>query len=158
MNELNPCALTRGVVIQELGTETLVYDTKTATGHCLNETAAFVWQNADGSRSIDELALLVAERFGPGQHAALVTFALDQLAERGLLSNAVPPVEKGISRRAAVRRLGLASAIAVPMIASLTAPAAIDSVSCACVNPGDCITQTSCPSTVNCNGPGVCAP
>jgi hypothetical protein len=28
---------------------------------------------------------------------------------------------------------------------------------CQCSNPGDCLTQTGCPSTINCNG-GVCAP
>lgn len=29
---------------------------------------------------------------------------------------------------------------------------------CQCVTPGDCITQTGCPNTNNCNGNGVCAP
>jgi hypothetical protein len=29
---------------------------------------------------------------------------------------------------------------------------------CRCSNPGQCITQTRCPSTVNCNANGVCAP
>ena len=95
---------------------------------------------------------------------------------------------EGRSRREVIREIGLSSMIALPIVYSLVAPTAVHAQSCgqagaicttpsncclgsncggspgnpgsccACVNPGQCLTQTSCPSTVNCNGSGICAP
>ena len=43
-------------MLRELPEELLVYDTETHEAHCLNTTAAFVWQQRDGTKSVSEIA------------------------------------------------------------------------------------------------------
>jgi hypothetical protein len=43
-----PEARKDGLVIQDLPEEILVYDLNTNKAHCLNQTAAYVWQACDG--------------------------------------------------------------------------------------------------------------
>jgi hypothetical protein len=43
-SNLRPLARERNLLVRELPTEVLVYDVESDEGHCLNETAAFVWQ------------------------------------------------------------------------------------------------------------------
>ena len=50
-----PLARKECLVIKELPDETLVYDTKHDKAHCLNNTAALVWKNCDGKRTITQL-------------------------------------------------------------------------------------------------------
>jgi hypothetical protein len=91
----------------------------------------------------------------------LVWLAIDQLSENGLLTDAVPARFSGPSRRQVIKTIGLASVVAVPVIASLVAPQnALAAVSCTCTpNVGaTCNGQTGCPSTNNCNTNGICAP
>jgi hypothetical protein len=149
-----PIARKSGLVVQEMPDEVLVYDLNTNKAHCLNQTAATVWQACDGNKSISD----IAADFGDGNED-LVWLAIDQLSENNLLETQVTSKFKGQSRREVIKKIGLASIVAVPVIASLVAPQnALAAASCACVSPGDCLTQTSCPSTTNCNGSGTCAP
>ena len=149
-----PIARKSGLVVQEMPDEVLVYDLNTNKAHCLNQTAATVWQACDGNKSISD----IAANFGDGNED-LVWLAIDQLSENNLLETQVASKFKGQSRREVIKKIGLASIVAVPVIASLVAPQnALAAQSCACVSPGDCLTQTSCPSTTNCNGSGTCAP
>jgi Coenzyme PQQ synthesis protein D (PqqD) len=159
MNESNrPVARRAELVVQNLPEETLVYDLKTNEAHCLNKTAAFVWKYCDGNNSVSDISDLVKNNFGTAVEDEFVWLALSQLEERNLLQ------EKAVmgsmqNRRELIKKVGLASVIALPVIASLVAPTnALASASCACTAPGNCAAQTTCPSTVNCNGSGVCAP
>jgi hypothetical protein len=156
----NPLARREGLVIQEMPDEVLVYDTNTNKAHCLNKTAAFVWKSCDGSHSINDIAGLMEKEFGANVPDDLVWLAIDQLGKDDLLdASEVAPATKGISRREVIRRIGIASVIALPVVASLVAPSsALAAVSCGCVNAAACAAQGSCPSTTNCNGLGVCAP
>lgn len=154
----NPKARTENLVVQHVADEILVYDLTTNKAHCLNETAGFVWSRCTGDRSINEIAKAVEVQFGHAVDEDFVRLALDQLENESLLT------EKSLggvvmpNRREAIKRIGLASAIAIPIVSSLLAPSkALGSVSCACVNPGDCLSQTSCPNPNNCRA-GLCAP
>ena len=98
-----------------------------------------------------------------------------------------PPQVAGLSRRELLKKARLSSIVMLPLIVTIVAPSAAmaatcipfdancdPSVSnaccpgslcvspgrcrCRCSTPGDCLAQTACPSTVNCNGSGVCAP
>jgi hypothetical protein len=157
-----PTARTQGIVVQEVPGELLVYDTESARAHCLNETAAAVWRAADGTRSVGEIAvgLGVVDATDPARGEALVWLALEQLEENGLMTSSLAEAVAGASRRELLRRVGLAAAVALPVVASLALPSSVEAGggSCACVNPGECLTQTSCPSTANCNPSGLCAP
>jgi hypothetical protein len=154
----NPLARKDGLVIQEMADEVLVYDTNSNKAHCLNQTAAFVWKSCDGKANVKDISTLMEKEFGAPVHEDLVWLALDQLSKDNLLSTNPTPVT-GVSRREVMRRIGVASMVALPVVASLVAPtSALATVSCACANPAACNTLTGCPSITNCNGLGVCAP
>ena len=156
---INPLARHKELVIQEMPDEVLVYDMNTNKAHCLNPSAAFVWRACNGNNSIDDIVSQF-ESNGKGKVTEdFVWLAIDQLQENGLLENSIAPRFEGQSRRQVIKKIGLASMVTVPLIASLVAPQnALAVGSCACVAPGDCLTQINCPNTVNCNGGGICAP
>lgn len=157
----SPKARTTGLVIQEMPDEVLVYDLDTNKAHCLNTTAAAVWKSCDGVRSVADIAREFNVAGTKGVSEDLVWLAIDQLNENGLLAETVAPRFSGPSRRQVIKTIGLASVIAVPVIASLVAPQnALAAVSCTCTvgNPATCFGQTACPSTNNCNTNAVCAP
>jgi len=154
-----PCARKAGLVIQDMPDEVLVYDLDTNKAHCLNKSAAFVWRSCDGKTSISDIARLFEIQTGDKVSDDFVWLALDELNENSLLESEVKASFAGRSRREVIKKIGLASVVALPIVASLVAPkSAMAAVSCACVTHGDCITQTGCPSTANCNGSGRCAP
>ena len=154
-----PCARKAGLVIQDMPDEVLVYDLDTNKAHCLNKSAAFVWRSCDGKTSISDIARLFEIQTGDKVSDDFVWLALDQLNENSLLESEVKASFAGRSRREVIKKIGLASMVALPIVASLVAPkTAMAAVSCNCTGPGDCITQTMCASTVNCNVMGLCAP
>jgi hypothetical protein len=162
---MKPQARRRGLLLRELPDELLVYDQERHRAHCLNRTAALVFRHADGSRTVDELALLL----DGGDVREIVVQALAQLDEAGLLAAPVeeqlPPA--GIDRRHAVRRMGIAATILLPAVVSIVAPmpaeaAATCVASCAgqpidtpCDHCGD---GTQCSTTIfRCDGAGNCS-
>ena len=154
-----PVARKEGLVVQETTEEVLVYDLTSNKAHCLNQTAAFVWKSCNGNNSILEITKLFEKEIGSAVQEDLIWLAIDQLNEKNLLEAELKTNFAGRSRREVIKKIGLATVVALPIVASLTAPtSALASTSCACVNPGACLTQTTCPNTTNCNGSGVCAP
>ena len=157
-NSQYPLARTNGLVVQEVPNEVLVFDMETNEAHCLNETAAMVWKNCDGKTSVPQ----IAEILGEGKDSVsddLIWLAIDQLNEHKLLEKEVETKFAGQSRREVLRKIGLASMIALPIIASMAAPRSVmAATSCACVGDGDCATKSGCPSLSNCNSSGTCAP
>lgn len=154
-----PVARKEGLVVQETAEEVLVYDLTSNKAHCLNQTAAFVWKSCDGHNSISQITKLFENEVGSAVNEDLIWLAIDQLNEKNLLDAELALNFAGRSRREVIKKIGLATVIALPIVVSLTAPtSALASTSCACINPGACLTQSTCPSTVNCNGSGICAP
>ena len=119
-----PLARKEGLVIQELPDEVLVYDLDRDRAHCLNETAAFVWQHCDGRTSANEIARALGKKVNTAVDEKVVLFALDQLGRNHLMATpSVPPqLLAGLNRREMVRALGIAAAVAVPVVASIVAP------------------------------------
>ena len=114
------------LVVQELPDEVLVYDLKNHKAHCLNETAAFVWNHCDGTKTVGELAKLMEEEWHTPVSEDLIWIALGALSRAGLLRDRiVPPSTKSqLSRRSAIRQLGFGALIAVPLVISVVAPTA----------------------------------
>ncbi|HMQ03997.1 MAG TPA: PqqD family protein [Pyrinomonadaceae bacterium] len=157
---LNPAARKTGLVIQEALDELLVYDMGTNKAHCLNKTAAYVWQACNGSRNVSEIAEFVSSQAGEKVSDDLVWLAIDQLNENDLLEKAVEAQLNGMSRRDVIKKIGLTSMVALPVIASLVAPpTAMASTSCNCVSDLACqaAPNLDCPSTT-CNSTGLCRP
>lgn len=160
-NPQNPVARKTGLVIQEVPEEVLVYDMDTNKAHCLNKTAALVWQSCDGSRSVSEIASHVGSLAGEKVSDDFVWLAIDQLNSNDLLEKQVEADFKGLSRRDVIKRIGLTSMVALPVIASLIAPpTALAAASCNCNNNAECgtVQNSQCPSTTNCDGNGLCRP
>jgi hypothetical protein len=169
-----PKARSANVVVKDLESETLIYDMTSHTALCLNETAALVYGACDGQTSFDSL------KVAHGMSDEVILYALEQLRERNLVesSSSFLPPRLNVSRRQALRSIGLASAVALPIISSVTAPMAIHAASCvaggqpcnlnnpgmccskAClINGGNPICESGClPGGSSCdlNKPGAC--
>lgn len=128
------------IVVQELETETLIYDLKTNKAYCLNETASIVWQRCDGTKTINEISKSLSQKLNEPMTEDVVWLALDQFKRDGLLESGQEVEIKfnGLNRRQMVKKVGLASMIALPVITSVIAPSAAmaQSGGPVCVNPG----------------------
>lgn len=155
INSNYPQIRRNGLVVQEMPDEVLVYDLNTNKAHCLNESAAVVFHACDGTNSISDIVMSF-EKNGNKVTEDFVWLAIDGLNENGLLEAGTASHFAGQSRRDVLKKIGLASIIAVPVIASLVAPQnAMASTSCTCAIKIDCTAKPSCPQA-NCSGPGVC--
>ena len=155
-NLQNPMARQNGLVVQEMPDEVLVYDLNSNKAHCLNQSAAFVWKSLDGTNSVADI-VREFEANGNGKVTEdFVWLAIDQLNENGLLADDVAPRFAGQSRRQVLKTIGLASMVALPVIASLVAPKkALGAASCTCTGPGSC--PAGCPTVCPAGG-GLCTP
>lgn len=122
-----PQAKTENVVIQELPEELLVYDLKQNQAHCLNKMAAMIWQLCDGQTSVTEIAILVREAGNVAMDEATIWLAIEQLRQAHLLKEptSFPSESVRLTRRNAVKKIGLGAALALPWITSVVAPTAV---------------------------------
>lgn len=166
-----PEARRDGIIRKEVDGELLVYDLTRDKAHCLNESAAAIWKRCDGHTSTKEIAASLAKEVGTTVDERVVWLALADLRRTHLLetvqptepsedsnyhqtkrqqSGQWPQVMLGMSRREAVKRIGLGAAIALPVVISITAPTAAQANSCkasgvACGSPMECCSGL-CPS------------
>jgi len=98
--------------------EVVLYDKTHDKVHCLNKTAAAVWENSDGSKTVDELTRAVEAKSGAPTDRKLVLQALEELEEAGLLEAGSGIVsEAGLpSRREAVGKMVMAGSALVATI------------------------------------------
>lgn len=152
-----PIARKQGLVIQELPDEVLVYDLDRDRAHCLNATAAFVWQRCDGRNTTAQIARTLGQQFDCAVDEKIVWLALDQLGKNHLLDRqpAPPPALLGMNRRAMVRAFSLAVFVAVPVVTSIVAPTPAGTVSCV-ADTGSCTLNSQCCN--NCCLSGTCRP
>ena len=114
------------IFVQELPDELVVYDVERNEVHCLNGTAARVWELCDGTHTVAEIAQQLGTDLEPQAAEALVWVALDQFAEKHLLEEASSPAQNrpaDMTRRQMVLAAGLAIAL-IPMVDSIIAPPA----------------------------------
>ncbi|MEZ5344865.1 MAG: PqqD family protein [Pyrinomonadaceae bacterium] len=131
-----PISRKANIVVRDLDSEVLIYDQTINKAYCLNQTAGLVYQLCDGRRTVAEISEMMSKEMKTKVSEDLVWFAIDGLKKDNLLENAKELSDHfgGLTRREVVKRVGLASMIALPVISSLVAPAAINAQSC--VNPG----------------------
>jgi hypothetical protein len=158
LEDIRPLARKQELIIQHLDDEVLVYDRKNDRAHCLNSTAALIWQNCDGKTSFSQLARLVRRNSLSYEVAEkIVWLALGQLSRKALLQEPQSFTHSSlISRRALVRVLGMTAA-ALPLVVSIVSPTAVEAATC--LNPGQaCTTSAECCSGVcNTATTGTCA-
>ncbi len=158
-----PVARKEGLVIQEMPGEILVYDLATNKAHCLNQTAAFVWESCNGENSVADITRLFGNFSGSPVQEDLVWLALDQLNEKKLLEKEITVKFNQPSRREVIKKIGLATVIALPLVSSLIAPVAASAVTGVCTTPActctltiaPCATVGGCPCTSPTMGMGT---
>ena len=122
----------KNIVVQKLESEVLVYDLSANKAVCLNETSALVWQMCDGKTTVSEIAEKIVEKISQPVTDELVWLAIEQLKKENLLINSddIESYFAGLSRREVIRKVGMASMVALPIISSITAPTSAQAQSC----------------------------
>jgi hypothetical protein len=139
-----PKARREGLIVQDLSDETLVYDLDRDRAHCLNQTAALVWNQCDGDRTARQIARAVSSNLGHSIDEKFVWLALDQLGRNHLLIDSHPlPNVSGMNRREVIKALAVSAAVAVPVVASIVAPMPAQAATCfgagaSCSAPAQC--------------------
>ena len=107
-HQLPPLARSEGLLIEHVGDETVVLDTESKQAHCLSPLAAAVFEGADGTTGVEDLA----ERISSDEPVSVqqVGAALAQLEERGLLGRPsernLAPAARAEDRRGDGRGIG----------------------------------------------------
>lgn len=183
-----PLTRKANLVVREIKDEVLLYDLSLHKAYSLNRVSALAYHLCDGTNSISEISELMTRELKTPVSEGMVWLALKELNRQNLLENgeSFSAQVAGVSRRELLRTARATSIAMLPVIISIVVPQAAMAATCipafqncspggidccpgsicvtpgicgcACVNPGQCITQTNCPSTTNCNPSGVCAP
>lgn len=134
---MNPKAKS-DLLTEELADEVLVYDSGRDRAHCLNHTAAFLLDHADGTRSPAELEALTEEAFGEETSEEAVRLGLERLARAELIDwDGSSPAPSGSSRREAIRRIATVS-LALPAVMTVARPLAAQGTG---ITPQECKTN-----------------
>ena len=148
MEPAAPLARKNQLIVKHLPNEILIYDLDRDKAHCLNQTAARIWQGCDGKRNVAQLRELVERETGESVPEEVIWLALDQFEKFQLLDQAPLRAGRflGMTRRDLVRRIGTV-AIGLPLILSITAPTAQAQASglppgACCGNPSQCASNS----------------
>ncbi len=155
-----PLSRKDNIVIQEVDDEILIYDLIKNKAFCLNKTSAMVWQECDGTKTVDEISRAVSKKAGEPVSEDIVWLALSQFKSDKLLekNNSLTTPFDGLTRREVVKRIGFATTVALPMIAGVVAPSAVNAqsvaaVTCGCPAPS---TQRARTGGCSCNANSDC--
>ena len=121
-NETKPKSLQSDqLVVEQLGTELMIYDRIRNQAFCLNQNAAFVWQHCDGNTTVTEITAQLARSLGEPADASVVEFALQKLSQDGLMETTtlLPFVAGQMSRREVMHTIGIRAAVALPVVTAL---------------------------------------
>ncbi len=141
-NKNLPSCRESDIVVQELENETLVYDLLKNKAYCLNKTSAVIWQACNGKRNIDGIAKVSSNKLNSKITSEMVWLALEQFRKDNLLEKKINITDNfdGMSRREVIRKVGMSSLIALPIVSTIVAPMAVQAQSacagaCQCPNP-----------------------
>lgn len=154
---MKPQARTQGLVVQEMGDETLVYDLERHRAHCLNGALAAVWLACDGLATVDEIAARLKRESDAPAARETVWLALRQLERAHLLEEPLPRAARSpaISRRRLIQKIGV-GALSVPLLTSLSAPTWAAAASLPCTS-SPCVTDCQrCGNNADQCGKKVC--
>ena len=162
--EFLPQARKEHLVIKDVDDEVLVYDLERDKAHCLNSLAADLWRLCDGKTTTEGLVASFEKETGRRIDESFIWFGLEDLRRSHLLNDdlvwpehRVAAKRLGISRREAVRRIGLGAVIALPLVISITAPTAAQTSSCGsrchpCIQNSECCSGVCIANNPNCSG------
>lgn len=151
-----PRARKRQLITKEIAGELIIYDRESDRVHCLNSTAAFVWTHCDGQTNVATITKLLEDEIKIPVEQEIVLYALEQLNKFKLLDDSYAMIapKHAVSRRA-VMRLGVATALSVPLISSIVAPTAAQAASCLSTGSSCSLDSSCCSNSCVDNGRGV---
>lgn len=138
-----PRARKNGLLIRELGDETLVYDLDRHKAYCLNQTSALVWRQCDGRNDVADIASSIQSELETTMDADVVRLALKQLRRANLIEATMETRSPGLSRRELIKRAGIAAAVTLPLVTSIVAPTAVEAATCGAKGAA-CTTGANC--------------
>jgi Coenzyme PQQ synthesis protein D (PqqD) len=151
MKSTQPISRKDNIIVQELNGEVLLYDLNIDKAFCLNETSALVWDLCDGKNSVSEISQAIGKKLKVPANEDLVWLALDQLKAENLVETGLKASYfEGMNRRDVIKKVGLATMIALPVVASVVAPRAVHALS------GCAATQTVTRTNATCAGSPGC--
>jgi hypothetical protein len=128
-----PKARSKDVLTEEVGGELLVFDTQSNRAHCLNGSAAAIWQHCDGKRSLAQLAQHLFPDLESVEGEQLVRVGVERLRRRRLLEGDATERRVDLSKRHMIKKMAIVAAaagIAAPIISSVVAPTSSYAFSC----------------------------
>jgi hypothetical protein len=169
-SQTKPIGLKNNILVQELERELLVYDLTRDKVFCLNETSSIVWNSCDGNNSVEDIRQNLSVQLKTEISEEMIWLTLDKLKSEQLLSNyeEFDINFNGLSRRQVIKKVGLSTMVALPLISAIVSPTAVAAQSGALVCPNaNCICpdltcsmfgpvallQNACDSTA-CSGTG----
>ena len=128
-DSLNYCPIARKeeILAHDVGNEVVIYDLKDDKAYCLNRVSAKIWKHCDGQTPVSELAKLLDEVGVPAEPVAVLS-VLEQLAEARLLESTEAKAHK-VTRRDVLAGLGVAAAVVLASVTSMSAPRASQAAS-----------------------------
>lgn len=104
---------------EDLGEETIVYNSASREARSLNSTASFVWRQCDGQTPIQEIGDRVADRFGVNEGAEIAALAVKELHQAGMLESRSfeRTLSKSVNRRQLLGKLAAASVL-IPIVSA----------------------------------------
>lgn len=146
-----PQARNTDLIEQETDKELLIYDLRNNRAYNLNETSKNVFQACDGKTFLADFK----RRYQYTDD--LINLALDELQRNDLIQKDYVSPLAGIARREVIKRIGLATMFALPIITSIVAPTSAHAQSSGGVCNRTCSQTTPCTSPCpRCVGSGIC--
>ena len=153
-----PEARATGLLVRELDDELLVYDLDSHRAHCLNRTAAMIWNRCDGKNTVAQITENVSLMSGSSVPEELILLGLERLKRTRLLKDGVAQINgaSALTRRDVLRRLGVGAAVALPLVTSIFAPRAAEAATCKtvgqlCAANAECCSGTCTGCPVSCS-------
>lgn len=163
-----PQARREGLVVEESEDELLVYDLERHKAHCLERTAALIWQQCDGQSTLPEITRRLQKQHRLAVDEDVIWITLRRLDRAHLLQERVKaPTELAhrASRRDMMRKVAVIGGLAVfSILAPTAAEAASRTVSCKHVfkqglpENGQCCTGHRGKCHITSDNHGTCGP
>ena len=101
-----------------------MYDARHQCAHRLNKAAAPILQASDGTRTVDQIALLLSQDLDIKERSELVWMTLQDLSQADLLTAAIiPPGNSDRTRRNLLHKAAMIG-LALPVVESVIAQSA----------------------------------
>ena len=147
----------KGLHLNRLDDDLLVYDGQEDVVHLLNETTACVLELlSDGTVTQDQIEAQIAQRTGAASSESVFLLAVDELRKANLLEDLAVNAEplNDLTRRALLRKMAMAGAAAllIPAITTLSPRRAYGQASGVCREKKECCTVDADCCSEKCDG------